>query len=128
MSTQSPMQPVVVWSEIPVSDMDRAVAFYNEVFNWQMTIDNTGPNPMAILGGNMETTGGHLYPGKPGVEGGGSTVHIAVPDKLEEAAARCAKAGGTVLCDPITIPPGRFVYAIDPDGNSLGLFEPAQAA
>ena len=120
-------QSIVVWSEIPVSDMKKAVAFYNEVFDWQMTIDESGPNPMAILGGNMDTAGGHLYPGTP-ASGNGPTVHIAVSDRLEDATIRCRKAGGTVIGDIVTIPPGRFVYANDPDGNSIGLFEPAKAA
>lgn len=115
--------PVVCWAEIPVTDLDKAIAFYNAVFKWTMTIDDTGPNPVAVFGSTMETTSGHLYPGKPATDGNGPTVHIVVPDKLEDAAARCAKAGGTVLCDPVEIPPGRFVYAIDPDGNSIGLFE-----
>ncbi|MEZ5778993.1 MAG: VOC family protein [Paracoccaceae bacterium] len=119
-------QPIVVWSEIPVSDMKKAVAFYNAVFDWQMTIDESGPNPMATLGGNLETTGGHLYPGKP-ASGNGPTVHIAIGGRLEDAAIRCRKAGGTVIGDPITIPPGRFVYATDPDGNSIGIFEPKAA-
>ncbi len=119
-------QPIVVWSEIPVSDMNKAVAFYNATFDWKMTIDESGPNPMATLGGNMDTTGGHLYPGKP-ASGNGPTVHIAVPDRLEDAVIRCRKAGGTVIGDIVTIPPGRFVYANDPDGNSIGLFEPKAA-
>jgi predicted enzyme related to lactoylglutathione lyase len=107
--------------------MEKAVDFYNATFDWQMTIDESGPNPMAILGGNMDSTGGHLYPGTP-ASGNGPTVHIAVPDRLEDAAIRCRKAGGKVIGDIITIPPGRFVYARDPDGNSIGLFEPAKAA
>ncbi len=119
-------QPIVVWSEIPVSDIKKAVAFYNAVFDWQMTIDESGPNPMAIFGGKMDTVGGHLYPGKPAA-GNGPTVHLAIPGRLEDAAIRCRKAGGTVIGETITIPPGRFVYAKDPDGNSIGLFEPKAA-
>ena len=116
--------PILVWSELPVTDMDRAIDFYNKVFGWNMTIDTSGPNPMATLGGNMDTIGGHLYPGKP-ANGNGPTVHIAVPDKLEDAASRCRNAGGTLVSEPVEIPPGRFLYATDPDGNSIGLFEPA---
>ena len=120
-------QPVVVWSEIPVSDMNKAVVFYNTVFDWNMTIDENGPNPVAHLGGDMQTAGGHLYPGTP-ANGNGPTVHIAIRDRLEDALIRCRKAGGTVVGEIITIPPGRFAYATDPDGNSIGLFEPAKAA
>ena len=116
-------QPVVVWCEIPVTDMQKACDFYAEVFGFTMTIDDTGPNPMATLGTNMETVAGHLYPGKPAV-GNGPTVHLAVPGALSEAVDRCKLAGGTIVSPPIEIPPGKFVYATDPDGNSLGLFEP----
>ena len=116
--------PIVVWSEVPVTDMDRAIGFYNTVFGWQMSVDKTGPNPMADFGSTTDTVGGHLYPGTPAADGSGPTVHIAVPDRLEDAADRCRDAGGTVVTDPIAIPAGRFVYVTDPDGNSIGLFEP----
>lgn len=114
---------IVAWTEIPVSDMNEAVAFYSAVFGYDMKIDETGPNPMAILGGMGNTVGGHLYPGKQALDGAGPTIHLSVPDTLEATMSRCTKAGGTVLSDVIDIPPGRFAYALDPDGNSLGLFE-----
>lgn len=116
-------QTIIAWSEIPVTDMDRAVAFYNEVFGFEMTVDTTtGPMPMAVLGNAMEAGGAHLFPGKPATEGG-STVHITLPDTLEAGSERLKAAGGQVLSPPIAIPDGRFVYARDLDGNSIGLFE-----
>lgn len=113
---------IMVWGEIPVTDMDRAVAFYSDVFGYDMTIDNSGPNPMAVLGGSMNNAGGHLYPGTPAADGG-NTIHLGLPGRLEDGMARCEKAGGQVLSPPIAIPAGRFAYAKDLDGNSIGLFE-----
>jgi len=113
-----------VWFEIPVTDMARAKRFYEAVLATQLIDDDSGPNPMALFPVQDMGAGvsGHLYPGKPASDGG-STVHLAVPKPLEAAAGRVAGAGGQVVSDPISIPPGRFVYCRDPDGNSIGLFE-----
>lgn len=116
-------QVFVVWAEIPVTDMDAAMKFYGDVFGWKLTLDTSGPNPMAIFSGAPGSVGGHLYRGKPAVDGAGSTIHLAVPDSLAAATERCKAAGGTVGIGPITIPPGNFTYCTDPDGNSIGLFE-----
>ena len=118
---------IIAWCEIPVTDLEKSVAFYNDVFGYEMTIDNSGPNPMALLGGSMNDAGGHLYPGEPAPEGG-NTVHIALADKLEAGIARCEAAGGQVVSQIIPIPgAGQFVYAKDLDGNSIGLFEAVAA-
>lgn len=112
-----------VWMEIPVTDMDRAINFYNAVLQTDMKKDDTGPNPMAMFP-TKDGSGvaGHLYPGKPAPVGAGSTIHLASPDALEVALERVKDAGGKVLSDPITIPVGRFAYCLDLDGNSIGLF------
>ncbi|MEY1556755.1 VOC family protein [Yoonia sp. R2331] len=115
---------IMAWGEIPVSDMEKSVAFYNDVFGYQMEIDNSGPNPMAVLGGLMNSAGAHLYPGAPAADGG-NTIHLALPGDLESGMKRCKAAGGEVVSPPIGIPAGRFVYAKDIDGNSIGLFEAA---
>lgn len=120
-------QTIMAWGEIPVTDMEKAVAFYNEVFGWEMEIVQQGPNPMAILGNVMQAGGAHLYPGKPAADGG-STIHLTLPDTLEAGVARCQAAGGAVVSPPVEIPEGRFVYAKDLDGNSIGLFEVMAAA
>ncbi len=112
----------VVWTEIPVSDLPRAVAFYNAVFGWEMTIDETGPNPMADFAGKTTGVGGHLYPGTPAKQAG-PTIHFAAPDGVEATIERCRAAGGAVQGPIIPLPFGRFVYATDPDGNSIGFYE-----
>ena len=118
-------QTIVAWSEIPVTDMEKSVAFYNQVFGLDMKIDNSGPNPMAVLGAMDAAGGAHLYPGEPAPDGG-NTIHITLPDGLEAGVERLKGAGGEVVSPAIEIPPGRFVYAKDLDGNSIGLFEARQ--
>jgi len=117
-------KPTVVWTEIPVRDLDKSQAFYETVFGFKMAKDETGPNPLVNFDADMSGIGGHLYPGEP-ASGNGPTIHLATPDKLEATMERCTKAGGEVVSPIVAIPPGRFAYAKDLDGNSIGLFEPA---
>ena len=114
----------VVWSEIPVTDLDRAKTFYAEVLQAALTDQDNGPNPMAVFPHAGDTgVAGHLYPGKPAPEGCGSTVHLAAPGALEGTMERVRAAGGRVVSEAIPLPAGRFFYALDPDGNSIGFFE-----
>jgi len=114
---------VAVWFEIPVSDMNRAKAFYEAVLQTTLKDENTGPNPMAVFpAGGESGVAGHLYPGKSSGSGGGNTIHLAAPEPLEAAIDRVRQKGGKVLSEVIVIPAGRFAYCQDPDGNSIGLF------
>jgi len=125
--TYAPANPVV-WTEIPVRDIEKGIAFYNAAFGYGMKRDDSGPNPMAVLPANGGGgVAGHLYPGEPAKPGSGPTIHLAVPDTLEDTAQRFERAGGTIRSDPMPLPMGRFLYAQDPDGNSIGLFEPKAA-
>lgn len=116
-------RPTTVWTEIPVTDLDSAIIFYNKVFSWTMTKEDAGPNKVANFSANMAGPHGHLYPGTPAKPGTGPTIHLAVPDTLDATTERLGANGGKVLMGPIEIPVGRFTYCEDPDGNSIGLFE-----
>ncbi len=113
---------LVCWTEIPVSDLDAARAFYAHVLKVELKITDGGPNPIVDLPTGPTGTGvsGHLYPGKP--SGDGPTIHFVAPDSLDAVRARVVSGGGTVVSPDITIPPGTFFYAQDPDGNSIGFF------
>ncbi len=112
-----------VWFEIPVTDMERARRFYQAVTTMELKDEHDGPNPTSTFQPKDPAGGvaGHLYPGKP-VTDGGNTIHLSVPAPLESALERVKQNGGSVVSDIITIPPGRFAYCKDPDGNSVGLF------
>jgi len=111
------------WFEIPVTDLEASKAFYADVFQMELTTDNSGPNPMVVFptADVSEGVSGHLYPGTPSENG--PTIHLVVPDTLDAARARVAKAGGRTEGPDIDIPFGKFCYARDLDGNSIGLFE-----
>ena len=113
------------WTEIPVTDLQKGMDFYSAVFGWSLSIDDTGPNPVAFLpmDENGSGTAGHLYPGKPAAKGSGPTVHFHVQSTVEDAIQRVNDAGGEASDMIIDIPQGRFAYGTDPDGNSIGLFQ-----
>lgn len=114
---------ICVWFEIPSTDLDRSKSFYEAVLGITMTRKDDGPNPMiAFSSMDDSAVSGHIYPGKPSTEGTGNTIHFAVSEKLENAMERVSEAGGKVVSEIIPIPVGRFVYCLDPDGNSIGLF------
>lgn len=114
----------VVWAEIPVTDMARAKTFYESLLGAPLIDEMTPPNPIAMLpGAGDDLVAGHIYPGKPAPKGTGPTVHLRVAGTLEDAMARVRAGGGEVVSEIITIPAGSFAYALDPDGNSIGLFK-----
>ncbi|PRY25089.1 hypothetical protein CLV78_102266 [Aliiruegeria haliotis] len=115
-----------VWIEIPVTDLDKAMEFYSATTGMALNkVTDMEPNPIAMFVNETEGKGvaGHLYPGKPAGDGSGPTVHLATPGKLEATMDRVKEAGGTGFSPIITIPPGRFFYCQDPDGNSVSFFE-----
>lgn len=113
----------LVWCEIPVRDLADAVDYYGKVLGRPLTVEDGGPNQMARLPTRDGGTAGHLYPGTPAAGGAGPTVHLHV-NGLEAALERVMAAGGRVLPGIFPLPMGRFAYTVDPDGNSIGLFEP----
>lgn len=116
----TPANPVV-WSEIPVRDLEKGSAFYAAVTGMDMVRDENGPQPIVFFSADRGVSG-HLYEGKP-ANGVGPTVHLAAQGTIEQMKARVAKAGGAFVAGPIPVPDGQFIYCTDPDGNSIGLFE-----
>ncbi|WP_419907074.1 VOC family protein [Hoeflea sp.] len=123
MSSFTP-ENAAVWFEIPVSDLKSGMAFYNAVLQTELVRTEMGPDVVGVFPNKDPQSGvaGHIYAGNTGEPGKGNTIHLAVPERLESAMDRVVENGGKVVSDIISIPAGRFVYCLDPDGNSIGLF------
>lgn len=109
------------WVEIPVTDLDAATAFYNAVFQWDMSPMHMGPDRVSAFG--RDGVGGNLSTdGTPG-HGQGNVIYLGIPDDLETALARALTHGAHQEGGTVTIPKGRYVIIHDPDGNRIGLME-----
>ncbi|MBF9035438.1 VOC family protein [Rhodobacterales bacterium HKCCE2091] len=118
-----PRNPVC-WSEIPVTDLDAAAAFYGHVLNAALVEKDMGGTRTFVLPCDPGSVSMNLQTGKPaGDPGTGPVVYFSAPD-IEAAAERVEAAGGRLLSPILSIPVGRVITCGDPDGNSFGLFAP----
>ena len=66
----------VIWVEIAVTDLAKSKAFYGAVLQNEMKDQEMGPFPTVVFNYQEGGVAGHLYVGKPGIPGQGSTIHL----------------------------------------------------
>ena len=114
------------WFEIPVTDMERAIAFYESVFEFKMERLNQPEFNMATFprGENNMGSGGALILNaknyKPSTEGV-LIYFTAFSGDLTIELSRVEKAGGKILMPKRQISPdiGYMGLALDSEGNRI---------
>ncbi|MBI1868140.1 MAG: VOC family protein [Methylocystis sp.] len=110
--------------ELNTTDVEKAKAFYGQLFDWKLEDAFEGVYTMIRVG---EGTGGglmkHPMPGAP------STwlayVHV---DDLAAATAKAKSLGASIIKDKTDVPNyGSFSIIMDPTGAVLGLWAPKKA-
>jgi uncharacterized protein len=114
----------LVWFEIPASDFDRAVRFYEEILAVEMRRETMGPAKMAVVPYERPAVSGcvMMAPGlKPGADG--VLAYLNAEPSLDEVLKRVTGAGGQVVQPRTDLPPGMGVFAKirDTEGNIVGL-------
>ena len=114
------------WTTIPVTDMDRAVRFYNAVFDLKLEPQEMGGETMAFLPMDAEAHGssGALWKGEGDLKPGemGPETFFGCTGDLTKALDRIEAAGGAVLSGKTPIGPNGFIaHARDSEGNRIGL-------
>jgi hypothetical protein len=114
----------LVWFEIPASDFDRAVRFYEEILAVKTLRDTMGPAKMAVLPYDPPAVSGcvMMAPGlKPGADG--VQAYLNAEPALDDVLNRVTGAGGQIVQPRTDLPAGMGVFAKirDTEGNIVGL-------
>jgi catechol 2,3-dioxygenase-like lactoylglutathione lyase family enzyme len=115
-----------------VDDVDEAINFYTKFLDFDV-ITHFGPafadvkrgNLRLLLAGPNSSAGRPMPDGtKPG-PGGWNRIHLIVDD-IEAEVARLREAGASFRNDILEGPGGKQILLVDPSGNVVELFQPAQ--
>jgi predicted enzyme related to lactoylglutathione lyase len=119
--------PRVVHFEIHADQLERAVAFYQRVFDWDVQRWEGSTDYWLVTTGPEEGPGinGAIM---PRVHGGSTYNTIDVPS-VDEFAERIIEAGGEVVMPRTPVPGvGYMAYCSDTEGNVFGIMEVDETA
>lgn len=114
--------------EIPVTDCERALSFYNTVFDWTLSFETVGASEMAYFPASSKAPGasGALVYEQPFYEPSstyGPLVYFTCDD-AGTAAERSERAGGRIEIPKTPVPEpaggGYISVVIDTEGNRIG--------
>jgi uncharacterized protein len=115
----------IAWFEIPVTDFERARAFYSAIFAFEMPDMTMGPNRMGfLLHEQGRGVGGAIVQGPGCVPSAqGTLAYLDAGGDLATVLGRVAAAGGAIDVPKTAIAPGMGFYAVfrDTEGNRVGL-------
>jgi predicted enzyme related to lactoylglutathione lyase len=114
----------VTWFEIPVTDVNRAVSFYETMLDAKLTPYPDSPEPYFIFPAEQGSVAGALVQrpeSKPSAQG--TMVFINVDGKLDASVKRAEKLGSQILVPRTQVPGSTSFYAClkDSEGNHVGL-------
>jgi predicted enzyme related to lactoylglutathione lyase len=124
MSTTTPHH-AVNWFEIPVRDLDRAQAFYENLLGAPLRREAMGDKTLAVFRYDDTGVGGCLMAGEgtPAPTADGTLVYLNAEPSLDAAIARVQRAGGRLATPKVQLPGdmGAFAHVVDTEGNRIGL-------
>lgn len=123
------MGDIIVWADIPVTDLARAAAFYEHVTR-QKVVVMPGMSDVAVIGSPGSDEGpvvsADLYVGgKPSADG--PTIYLGANGDIDGMLARVVEAGGEVLQAKADMGPmvGWIAFIRDSEGNRIGIQQPS---
>jgi predicted enzyme related to lactoylglutathione lyase len=120
---------VINWFEIPVTDLNRAKAFYETILDLKMVIRSDAGNqaaffpydPDVIQATSGRVTGVLSKSDRNTSSDNGTIVYINASPKIQAVLDKVEQAGGKVLVPKTQIPAGCIAVILDTEGNRVGL-------
>ena len=109
----------ICYVEIPADDIERSIAFYQQVFGWN--VRTRGDGSRAFDDGVGQVSGAWRLDRKPMTEVG-LLIYIMV-DSVTETVEKITAAGGTIVQPIGADAPEITARFSDPAGNILGLYQ-----
>lgn len=113
---------IISWFEIPTANYDRAIQFYENVFNVTLKREEADGMAMAIFPhADAQTAGAVVSCEAYKPSSNGVCIYLYTTD-LDAALLRVEKNGGKVAMPKMSIGPNGFIaHFIDTEGNRVGL-------
>ena len=115
------------WFEIPVADLDRAMAFYAALTGAGLRRESYGGpgEEMAVFATDMQEGVSGALVKSAGCEPAstGTMVYLNAEPSIDAWLERAAKAGAQIAVPKTALPPGMgyFAHIVDSEGNRVGL-------
>ncbi len=112
-----------VWFEIPASDFERAIKFYESVFQVTLRREKIGGDLAVFPGDDPAVTGAIVSQEGYLPAANGAVVYLSAGNDLNPMLERVVAQGGSVVLPKTALPPGMGHYAhfMDSEGNRVGL-------
>jgi predicted enzyme related to lactoylglutathione lyase len=120
---------VLTWFEIPVTDLQRARKFYENILDIEMVSRTDGNeeavffphDPNVIQATSGRVTGVLSKTNRNSPSANGTMIYINASPSLQIVLDRVEKAGGKIIAPKTEIPAGYIAAIIDSEGNKVGL-------
>jgi len=114
------MSNMIHWFELPASDFDRAVRFYQHVFHVELKVEDFMADRIAVF---PDSSGCVMASPRLQPAGQGTRVYLDGSPDIDTVLARVSAAGGQVLLPAMALPDGNGCIGLfaDSEGNVVGL-------
>ena len=116
-----------VWFDVPVADLDRAVAFYAAVLGVEVMKEQFGDVSFAVID-HEDGNGGCLVVRPDEVSATGILIYLNADGRIRDAVAAAKEHGGKVIEEVQSLGPHGFrAVVLDSEGNRVALHSNSDA-